>query len=412
MLTGATGGGTVAFQMRIAHKQGPGRIRALGRVSRFLSAVLIAGGALTAIPGTAWGVTGQQAIVFLNAQRVANGLPGGIVEDPEWSEGCRLHVHYTKLNGGIDFSNPHDEEPSKPGFTLLGQQAAQSAVLGASFGADGSNGWEEAPIHLMQTLGPGLSVTGYADGCLWTWPGYQRPAPEQTALYSYPNGTTISYSETAAEWPYVPGEFVGLPGGTTTGPYLYVFAFGQSAHIVQLTSASLTGPAGPVEVRTVDDTTTGPLGDLGGYLPPGGMVIPVLPLHPESLYTANVTGMSGGHVLTWTFSFNTALSPNSVRIDPGYKWDRSGRWTGKELFGIESRAPNPIFTLTNRRGRVTTLALHPTSKVQSTGYYLRTIRLAAGPWLLCVKSGGPTTGYAAASHCQTFRVARHVASIP
>jgi hypothetical protein len=303
---------TVAYQTCITIKKAPGCVQMLSWATRFLATVLIVGGALSAFPSTALGVTGQQAIAFLNAQRAANGLPGGIVENPEWSEGCRLHVNYIALNGGIDLSNPHDEEPGKPGFTSLGQEAARSAVLGATFGADGSNGWEDAPIHLMQTLAPGLSVTGYADGCLWTWPGYQRAAPEQTALYSYPNNTAVYYTETAGEWPYVPGEFVGLPQNAATGPYLYVFAFGQNARSVELTSASLTGPDGPVEVRTVDDTTSGPKGDLGGYLPPGGMVIPVSPLRPDSLYTANVIGMSAGQVLTWTWSFRTIPKPKKT----------------------------------------------------------------------------------------------------
>jgi hypothetical protein len=382
--------------------------------ARVLPALVLAAlaSALT-LAADAQGVTSAQAIADLNAQRVANGLPGGIVEDPEWSEGCRLHVHYIELNGGIDFADPHDEEAGKPGFSLLGQEAARSAVLGASFSASGVNGWDEAPIHLMQTLGPALSVTGYADGCMWTWPGYQRPVPEQTALYSYPDGTTVAASETASEWPYVPGQFVGLPAGATTGPYLYVFAFGQSVQAVELTGASLTGPSGPVAVRTVDDATTGPLGDLGGYLPPGGMVIPVSPLQPGASYIADVSGTSAGQPLTWAFSFTTALAANAVSVDPGYKWTRSGRWTGKELFSVQSQAPNPILTLTSRRGKVITPALRLSGAEQSAGgHYVGTVKLAAGLWSLCVRSGGASTGYAAASHCQRFRVARHVASIP
>ena len=42
----------------------------------------------------------------------------------------------------------------------------------------------------------------------------------------------------------------------------------------RLTHATLAGPHGPVAVRTVDDETPG----LTGYLPPGGIVIPVRPL--------------------------------------------------------------------------------------------------------------------------------------
>jgi hypothetical protein len=341
MLARATGGElTVAYQTCITSKKALGCVQMLSWATRLLATVLVVGGALSALPSPASGVTSQQAIAFLNAQRVANGLPGGVVENPEWSEGCRLHVNYIALNGGIDFSNPHDEEPGKPGYTALGQEAARSAVLGATFSADGANGWEDAPIHLMQTLAPALSVTGYADGCLWTWPGYQRAAPEQTALYSYPNNTAVAYTETASEWPYVPGEFIGLPQNAATGPYLYVFAFGQNARSVELTGASLTGPDGPVEVRTVDDTTSGPKGNLGGYLPPGGMVIPVSPLRPDASYTANVIGMSAGQVLTWTWSFHTTPKPKKTPVlgAPGVRWGSIARHGSQVRVTIRSGA--------------------------------------------------------------------------
>jgi len=266
--------------------------------------------ALTTSVAPAHAVSAQQAIAALNAQRAANGIPAGIAENPDWSEGCRLHERYVALNG-TDSSDPHDEDPSKPGYTSQGQTAARNAVLGASFSAAGANGWETAPIHLMQTLAPALSVTGYADGCLWTWPGYQRPLPPQTELYTYPgDGSTIYARETAAEWPFVPGQFVGIGAGATTGPYLYVFAFSADVFRVRLTGASLTGPAGAVAVRTVDNLTSGPLGDLGSYLPPGGMVIPVAPLEANATYRADVTGESeNGEPLAWSWSFRTPPRP-------------------------------------------------------------------------------------------------------
>jgi hypothetical protein len=264
-------------------------------ILRGASLAVVGAIALFVVVAPAGAVTAQEAITALNAQRAANGLPADITENPAWSRACELHTRY--LAGG-NVSNPHEEDPSSPLYTPEGQQAARSSVLGAGFTLGGANGWEYAPIHLMQTLGPGLSVTGYADGCLWTWPGYQRPAPPQTALFTYPgDGTQIYYAETAEEWPFVPGDLVDLPMGTRTGPHLFVFAFGGEEGDVKLTSATVVGPEGAVEVRTVDNTTP----RVAGFLPPGGIIIPVHPLRSDSDYTAVVTGQRADAVpLTWS----------------------------------------------------------------------------------------------------------------
>lgn len=206
----------------------------------------------------------------------------------------------------------HDEDPALPGYTELGARAGGSSVLSSSeFGADGRNPWENAPIHLMQLLSPALSVTGYAQGCMWTWPGYQRPAPPAPLLYSYPgaNVTKFPASQSARESPFVPGDFVGLPQGVTTGPHLYVLAFGAGSG--RLTGA-LTGPNGSVAVRTVDNSTSSSLGNLGAYLPPGGIIIPVAPLTPNTTYTAYASFTDGARTLSRIWSFGTAPVPDTT----------------------------------------------------------------------------------------------------
>jgi hypothetical protein len=183
-----------------------------------------------------------------------------------------------------------------------------------------------APIHLMQLLSPDLSSTGWADDgtdiCMITWSGFNRPPPATPQLLTYPAaGTNFIYpSEVAAEWPFTPGDFVGLPDGSTTGPYLLVFGDGTGRGAI--TAASLTGPTGPVEVKTVDDTTTGAGGDLGAYLPAGGMIIPVSPLLPGATYKASVTfapndidwndmtyapGPSAPLSVSWSFQVSTGI---------------------------------------------------------------------------------------------------------
>ncbi len=273
----------------------------------------------TPVSGADDSVTSAEAIAFLNTQRAANGLPADIVENPAWSDACAKHARYFELNGWG--SNPHDEDPTKPGYTPAGQQAARSSVLGGTYDDSGENPWEAAPIHLMQLLGPGLAETGYAPGCMWTWPGYTRVPPAFADAFTYPGlGSTIYYSERAYESPFVPGDFVGLPEGTETGPHIFVFAFGEQARGVGITNAELVGPTGSVAIRTVDNLTA----RVGTYLPPGGILIPEHPLAPDSEYHAVVDGSvyqslpDGDHPgfmvgpIRWEWTFRTEAAPIEV----------------------------------------------------------------------------------------------------
>ena len=246
-------------------------------------------------PAASGAVIAGQAMAWLNAQRTANGLPAGIADNAEWNEGCRLHMQWYAKNPSA--SNPHIETPGTPGYTTLGAFAGAHAVLAlgenwtrsGSFPWDAADPWEFAPIHLMQLLAPELSVSGSSPGCMITSGGFERTPPAEPELLTYPGNDTgfIYPTEQANEWPFTPAPFIGLKQGATTGPYLFVLGWGTSSG--RLTSASLTGPNGPVPVRTVDNSTTGPLGDLGSYMPPGGMVIPLKALSPGKRYTVTAT---------------------------------------------------------------------------------------------------------------------------
>jgi hypothetical protein len=292
---------------------------AIGRAGpRLLAAALTAaavagsGQALAQAPAT--GDTAQAAIAALNAQREANGIPADLIEDADYSLGCRMHLAYEALNGRSP-TDPHSEDPVKAGFTELGRTAAQSSVLGnPAIGWSAGNPWERAPIHLMETLSPALARTGWAPGCMWARPVVPRPAPASIRVYTYPGtGASIYPSERAEdEWPFVPGDFVGLPMGSVTGPHIMVMPFGPAQagtgppRPTRILSARLTGADGPVEVRTVDEATTGPHGDLGSYLD-GGMVIPAEPLQPGADYRAHVSLLvAGEEAVDYSWTFRTA----------------------------------------------------------------------------------------------------------
>jgi len=297
------------------------RGRRLGASTALLSFGLLL---LSAAPATA-NVTAAEAVQLLSRQRAANGIPSDLVERPDWSSACAAHDHYEAQTGEFG----HHENPSSPFYTEEGAWAAANSVLAYGFSSWAqANPWENAPIHLIQMLGPALAEMGADESenrtCATTWPGYTRSDPATPTAYSYPgNGVSgVVPSETAAESPFVPGDFVGLPAGTTTGRHLLVFLSGPgSADSAEVASAALNGPTGPVALKVLDSTNS----EVGSYMPQASaFLIPVRPLQPMSAYEATVNwAESGKPVLTQRFSFSTgtdvsateALSQPTVQKD-------------------------------------------------------------------------------------------------
>src|SRR4051812_20223489 len=108
-------------------------------------------GVIPASPAPASPSAAQLGIDGLNAQRAANGIPAGIIEKSDWSAACAKHMEYVRVNDQLT----HDEEPDRPGYTAEGAWAGGTSVLSSSraWWPQG-NPWENAPVHLMQLLGP------------------------------------------------------------------------------------------------------------------------------------------------------------------------------------------------------------------------------------------------------------------
>lgn len=270
--------------------------------------MMLLGLALLLIPRPADGDSvGSRLVGYINAMRSAHGIPVGIEENPVWSAGCEAHNHYGATNDVLT----HAESATVPAYTAEGARAGQSSVLyrNLEWTAAG-NPFEHSPIHLHQLLAPRLDVVGAWEsegfGCATTLSSRNRPAPPRNVTYTYPrNGTTgWRTSEVAAERPLTPGEMLGIAPGTQTGPYLYVLFDGPDVGIndsAKVTSAALTGPAGPVRLAVADNTTAG----LEGYLPVGAQLIPRDPLRAAAAYTATVTATVGTDRFTHRWSFTT-----------------------------------------------------------------------------------------------------------
>lgn len=243
--------------------------------------------ALWVFPAVSWART--PLLESLNAQRAAHGIPAGITENPDWSNGCALHVNYMKLNSFFG----HDEVEGNPGYTKEGDDAGNSSVLASAGWPDvNKNPYEYAPIHLMQLLSPQLSVTGFDDKgiCTRTWSGYQRDSNVPLNFYSYPGPGTTNWrtEEYTSESPFTPAEVLGL--SNPTGPHIYLFPFGNGATNtygwLTIKSAVISGPDGPVDSRLAHnkDGTR-----MASYLPVGAIAIPVKPLKENTTYTVTST---------------------------------------------------------------------------------------------------------------------------
>lgn len=242
---------------------------------------------------------------WLNRERTKNGLPAGIVLNRRWSTDCAAHDAYEHRND----IETHDEIKGKRGYSVGGAWAGLNSLINPYSWTKTANPWEPAPIHLAALYAPSLSVVGIDDSrygwvCTTTWVGMQRTFASDT-ISTYPgNGVRgVEPGENAHEDPFVPGQFVGIPPGTVTGRYLFVYLnrTGQQGQAqVSIVSASLSSSHGKVKVKTVDNSTP----TVGPYLA-GGIIIPVKPLTPYTKYTAKVTIEDGTGTISRSWHFTT-----------------------------------------------------------------------------------------------------------
>jgi hypothetical protein len=323
--------------LRPEASEAPGRRggRHSHRLLAVVSTLLVALGAGVPTVAAAQQVTAAEILQRFNSERAGNGLPT-ITEVPEWSRRCAVHNHYQAANNVLG----HTEAPGAVGYTEGGAWAGAHAVLSQGSTWEEGDPWINAPIHLMQLMSPLLAQAGFAESegfnCFTTWPGY-APTPdvstEPDRVWLVPgNSQRAAYAQTASELPAVPGDFIGLPQGTRTGPHLMLYWTGPRGDpdhgddnpppgqdpagyidptpalpdLSVLTAATLTGPDGPVDIRVINALTDpGKLSPL--LVPNSGFVVPVRPLRPASDYTLTATFSSdpstGAPARSFTASF-------------------------------------------------------------------------------------------------------------
>jgi hypothetical protein len=298
------------------------------RCARPLAALALAALVASVCAAPSAAVSPGKAIRSLNAQRTANGIPGGITNVGSLTSGCRKHVQYLLLNSspGATFVS-HDEVPGKKGFSEAGREAGMRSVLsgsagpgvrkefGKAFSKPSANPFENAPIHLAQTLAPGLLVSGFnvafrrsnAALCLTTQAPPTRAEPAATAVYTYPgDGARIYRGMSVNEAPYAPGQLVGIPQKRHTGPNIYVFVDGPDRLALPaattIASVALKEASGkPVAVKSVSSSHP----KLAALIPAGGVVIPTKPLRANTAHECTVELVVGGVAMTKSFDFRT-----------------------------------------------------------------------------------------------------------
>lgn len=394
------------------------RAAACAGMVRCAIVVAIVVGALAA-GSRALGAQGAEIVADVSAIREANGLPGALVEDPGRSRGCALHNNYMLRNDAYG----HEEDASLPGYTEAGAIAGDSSVLAASGPWRSDMSFRKAPIHLMQLLNPRLALSGAAELdpylCIWTRSASaDLRVSSGDVIYSFPGpeAVDVPVAEAASEDPFVPGDFVGLPEGTTTGPHLYVLpdgpwavesfaTFDPAAPIghrerpILIEHASLTGPSGPEPIEVIDANSPA---ELTQYLPTGGIVIPRGPLRRGSRYTVALTlaspetGVRFDH--SWSFTTN-AGRPNPLAVSVRGLSVRPYGSAGTFRLVVRTPAANARLALRGPGGR----ALAPTLRRFARGILrTRPLVLTPGTWRICATSGGRGTRFIATERCQSL----------
>ena len=285
------------------------------------------------VPAIVGPPTGNSLLPLVNAWRTGTGLPA-LVEEPSWGAGAMLHSQYVLgLNSAESFE---PEIPSRIGFTVAGNEAAQNSVLFhslvyANFSPVSIvSSWARSAFVSVQMLDPQLQRTGlgYAtvgqgnqretSAVIDVWRGRNTALP-MSAPTTFPrHGSSIvgqcaeqtSYAACGSEgYPQVVSPCGILGNGYTVPPFglpLWIQFGGAVTPVV--TASSLSNGSAQVPLCTVTAASytvaTLPamqalgrkiLSDRGAVI-----LVPKVTLPSGKTYTASVT--VNGQQYQWSFA--------------------------------------------------------------------------------------------------------------
>lgn len=249
---------------------------------------------------------GQMALVVLNQARMQAGA-GPLTLDPALQRAAIAHSKYLVLNNGV---GGHYEQPGLPGFTGIAPNDRQAAA-----GYTANSGWGEvvagygdpvlsveawlgAPFHRAVLLDPAFAQTGYG-GASSEARGQDTvemgAMTQPSRMVRYPIGNSPAvWSALESPSPLPSGAL-----GPTGYPASVILGYG---HTLAVSSASYSGPAGPLPFYPVPDGNAYHL-------------IPKAPLANLATYTVSVSGTADGAPFSTTWSFNTVAPLGTPYLD-------------------------------------------------------------------------------------------------
>lgn len=297
------------------------RAIALAGVATLAAPVAVTAGGKTSVQASARATSTAGSILSaVNYERQMAGL-SSLKEDPALSRSCQLHARYMAGNDLLT----HVEQSGNAFFTADGAWAGTHSVLARNSAGFYGNPWKDAPFHEFQAFHPWLRTTGVGTAgnyaCMVTLGERDAANPAEIKLQTVPGpGQFSPPAQIAREAPFVPGDEVGLPEGTKTGPHIYVYAVGpERFEKVYVQAATLTAAddGSQVALRWVDAGSP----RSGRYLDGGVILIPEVPLRPETTYTIRIEAATQNNegsrlLISRTSSFITGPDELEIQGQP------------------------------------------------------------------------------------------------
>jgi uncharacterized protein YkwD len=280
-------------------------------------------------PARADTAVADEALAAVNAYRAMSALPP-VALNADWSTQATQHSCYMLRNGLT-----HGEQPGLPGYTAGGDTAGRNSNVAVHSSPDTGpwdhiDRWMTAPFHAIAILRPGWHTTGYGQcndsdpatpwgsaATLDVIRGLDLSVSSAAPVVFPGDGATVMLDRFTSEYPD-PVEMCGWSGDAGL-PLIAMFPGDVSG-----AGATLTGPAGPVEVCVLQPGSVG--GNQFAESALAGahavVVVPRAPLAPGA-YAAAVSG-SGGAV-GWSFTVQppgaAVPAPDTFAVGPPTRFD-------------------------------------------------------------------------------------------